>query len=69
MNSAKIKKFCSEDTCSFKPVRFNTFEYMYCSTCKNEVDEDLVERKARYKALKESPIINPHMDGLDDEYF
>ena len=62
--SNKIKHYCSEDSCSFKPVKFNTFEYMYCSACKSEVDDDLVERKARNKAI-EKMNINPHMDDYD----
>jgi hypothetical protein len=61
----KIKHYCSEEGCSFKPVKFNTFEYMYCSTCKSEVDEDLVDRKARKKAI-DAININPHMDDHDD---
>jgi hypothetical protein len=64
--SSKIKYYCTEDGCSFKPVKFNTFEYMYCSSCKSEVDEDLVDRKARKKA-KESLNINPHMQNVEDQ--
>jgi|LakMenE01Jun11ns_1017448.scaffolds.fasta_scaffold9959586_30 hypothetical protein len=56
--SDKVKHYCNGVTCSFKPVKFNTFEYLYCSTCKSEVDEDLVERVAWYKA---NSNINPHM--------
>jgi hypothetical protein len=38
---------------------------MYCSTCKNEVDEELVERVAWHKA---NGNINPHLrDMLEDD--
>jgi hypothetical protein len=63
--SSKVKHYCSEDECSFKPVKFNTFEYMYCSTCKSEVDDDLVDRKARKKAI-DVMNINPHMQKVED---
>ena len=60
----KVKMICSNTDCSFKPVKFNTFEYMYCSTCKNEVDEELVEYKARQKAYNN---INPHMNNHEED--
>lgn len=47
----KAKSICTGTVCSFKPVVFSTFEYMYCSECKCEVTEALVERKAHEKAL------------------
>jgi hypothetical protein len=63
---SNVKEYCANTECAFKPVKFNTFEYMYCTTCKCEVEDDLVERKARYKATLESKkIINPHMDQDD----
>jgi hypothetical protein len=66
--SKKVKQYCVSLDCSFKPVKFNTFEYMYCSTCKEEVDEDLVERKARYKATK-SNNVNPHLENKETDDF
>lgn len=60
----KAKTYCNSTDCSFKPVKFNTFEYMYCSICKSEVTEDMVEWKARQKAYKES---HPHMKRHDEE--
>lgn len=62
---SKVKTYCNSTECSFKPVKFNTFEYMYCSTCKSEVDEDVVEYKARQKAYDN---VNPHMNYDDDDY-
>ena len=61
----KVKSICSSKDCSFKPVKFNTFEYMYCSSCKSEVDDDLVEYKARQKAVNRK-IINPHLEDDED---
>ena len=61
---SKVKTHCNSTECSFKPVKFNTFEYMYCSTCKSEVDEDVVEYKARQKAYDN---VNPHMNYDDDQ--
>lgn len=58
----KVKRICSNKDCSFKPVKFNTFEYMYCSSCKSEVDENLVEYKAVQKALSDYNNINPHLN-------
>lgn len=62
---SKAKKFCNSKDCSFKPVVFNTFEYMYCSVCKCEVTEEMVEYKARQKA--ERGIVNPHMNNDSDD--
>lgn len=56
---SKSKRFCTSDDCSFRPIKFNTFEYMYCDHCKEEVDEDLVERTARYRASRN---VNPHLN-------
>ena len=69
--SKQVKSYCNSDDCSFKPVTFNTFEYMYCTVCKSEVEEEMVEYKARRKAYKEAANINPHMkreeqNDLDD---
>jgi len=65
--SKQVKSYCNSDECLFKPVTFNTFEYMYCSVCKCEVEDDLVEYKARRKAYKESANINPHMKKQDGD--
>lgn len=62
----KEKAYCNSTDCSFKPVKFNTFEYMYCSTCKYEVSEDLVEYKARQKA-RANVTVNPHMRQDEDD--
>jgi hypothetical protein len=61
---SKAKSYCNSKDCSFKPVKFNTFEYMYCSTCKSEVDDDVVEYKAREKAYDN---VNPHINYDDDQ--
>ena len=37
---------------------------MYCSTCKNEVDEELIEYKARQKAYKN---VNPHTKNYEED--
>lgn len=62
--SNNVKLFCNSSKCSFKPVKFNTFEYMYCTTCKSEVTEDMVEYKARRKA---AATINPHLTKDEGE--
>lgn len=62
--SSKAKRTCNSTDCSFKPVKFNTFEYMYCSVCKSEVTEDMVEYKARQKAYNN---INPHIKKYDED--
>jgi len=59
-----IKVYCASKDCSFKPVRFNTFEYMYCDACKSEVSDEMVEYKARRKAIEKTNI-NPHMSDED----
>lgn len=49
--SDKIKNICNGNACSFKSMVFSTFDYMLCTNCKCEVTEDLVEYKAREKAV------------------
>lgn len=62
---SKVKTTCNSKECSFKPVKFNTFEYMYCSACKSEVTEQMVEYKARQKALLSN--INPHIQNRRED--
>jgi len=61
----KGKAYCSNTECSIKPVKFNTFEYLYCSTCKSEVTEDLANFKDRQKPKKNQ--VNPHMSDTDED--
>jgi hypothetical protein len=52
LNDKGIRVHCSGEECSFKPVSLMTVEYMYCTECKCEVTEGLVDYKAKEKAAK-----------------
>lgn len=45
MSKYDVKNSCDSDKCSFRDVVFNTFSFITCDGCKQEVTKELVEYK------------------------
>lgn len=64
MSKYDIKTSCDGDKCSFRDIIFNTFSYIKCDTCNNEVSKELVEYK---KNPPPAPIIEHNTNNEEFE--